>query len=198
MDSTFQVLFCSGHNDTFVQDSSNARAAKFAVSSNGANPWMDIMRILLAILLASMVVAAQESRVLPDAPSVAQTPASAARCGPWSCWNVAEHSRPWSEVVKNKTMWTAIGIDLAAGAFDVEMSHEGYAHHRCVEGGEGLPPHASRAQLYKHNVGEQVFVIAYDLMATKIKMPRWLLYGMDVYPIEAHMRAGLRWYENCW
>src|SRR5271170_7918930 len=103
---------------------------------------MDTVRILLAILLSSVVVAAQDLKIVPNAPSVAQKPAPAARCGPWKCWD--NPSRPNGEVLRDRSYHFFVAADVLAASFDAEMSHH---QGSCVEGG-GLPPHPTRSELY--------------------------------------------------
>jgi hypothetical protein len=107
------------------------------------------------------------------------------------------HRSNW-ETLKNKSLWTYAAADILAGAFDAEMSHAGYAHHRCVEGGDGLPRQASRAQLYRHDLPENVAVLAFGYLGTRLKMPRWLLFTTEAYPVQNHIRAGLQWRQDCW
>jgi hypothetical protein len=156
-----------------------------------------IMRFL--IFIASIVALTVNSSIalaeLPLAPmekNVEQIDATALEQHPSTGY------RPNRRLFTNKSYWTYVAADVFAGAFDSEMSHEGYAHHRCVEGGEGLPTFASRARLYTHNLPEEGALIALGLVATKIRMPRWLLFATEAYPLQAHIRAGLKWREDCW
>jgi hypothetical protein len=133
---------------------------------------------------------------LPVAP---QTEAPAAPINIWHRkWNYDAVAISNREVFRSKSYWGFVAADLAAGAFDSEMSHEGYAHHRCVEGGDGLPPYASRWQHYQHNLPEEALVVGVGYFWTKIKGPKWVMPGLIAYPVEAHIRAGLAWEQNCW
>jgi hypothetical protein len=103
----------------------------------------------------------------------------------------------WKTITNKTYLATAFG-DLAATSFDIEMSKEGYAHHRCVEGGAGLPKYPTRGQLYRHELPENLFAFGFGFLLTKFKAPRWLMPIPVAYPIQAHIRAGLGWYEHCW
>ena len=143
-----------------------------------------------------------EVQDLPDAPirAALSTPAPAATDPITSIWHqnwyeyYAAHHRSNREVLSTKSFWAFVGTDLLASSFDAEMSrHQG----RCVEGAEGLPLHPTRWQLYRHNLPENAAVILVGFLETKARMPRWLMFTGDVYPIQAHLRAGLKW-RQCW
>lgn len=138
---------------------------------------------------------------LPDAPSAAilnrDYHAPSGEKHPAVLWD-GEISRSNREVFKNKPYLFTVLTDVASGVFDAEMSHEGYAHHRCIEGGEGLGRYATRGALYRNNLPEQLFVIGYGFIATKAKMPSWLMPVPVIYAVQSHLRAGLQWWQNCW
>jgi hypothetical protein len=154
-----------------------------------------ILCIVSVIVFASLHPAAAQS--LPDAP----TPPLTATEPKMSIWHqnwydhYAAHHLSSRQVFTNKSYWAFIGTDVLASSFDAEMSHH---QGRCVEGGEGLPRHPTRWQLYQHNLPENVAVIVAGFVETKVKMPHWLMFTGDVYPAQAHLRAGLRWYQDCW
>jgi hypothetical protein len=141
---------------------------------------------------------------LPDAPMSnmqivqAQT-ATGQRISIWrQQWDYGKYHISNREVLANKSYLLFVTADVLVDTFDAEMSHEGFAHHRCVEGAQGLPPIASRWSLYGNNIPEEAAVIVVGFVETKIKMPRWLIFTGDVYPVESHLRAGLKWYQDCW
>ncbi|MGA2426618.1 MAG: hypothetical protein ABSG07_21665 [Terriglobales bacterium] len=159
------------------------------------------MRIMLAILLVSVVVAAQESRVLPNAPSVVQPPASPARCGPWKCWDYPSQSN--RRVLASKGYRAYLLTDAAVQAFDDILTKNGIAHqdHKpvrtCVEKNVH-PPSPTGGQLVKSGIPEFAAVAAFGFFATKLKMPAWLMFTTETYPVQAHLRDGIEWAENCW
>jgi hypothetical protein len=61
-----------------------------------------------------------------------------------------------------------------------------------IEGGEGLSPHPTRWQLYEHNLPENAVVIIMGFVETKIKMPAWLMFTNVAYPLQYHLRGGLK------
>jgi hypothetical protein len=151
--------------------------------------------IACLVIFASLHPAVAQN--LPDAPSQALA-TSAQKISIWhQNWYdyYATHHRTAHQVFTNKSYWAFVGTDVLASSFDAEMSHH---QGRCVEGGEGLPIHPTRWQLYEHNLPENVAVIVAGFIETKAKMPRWLMFTGDIYPAQAHLRAGLRWYQDCW
>jgi hypothetical protein len=153
------------------------------------------------LTLTSTNQPSNEISVVPNAPAP-QTPITstsspaAPHVSIWhQRWDYETHHISNREVLGSKSYWAFVGADALASSFDAEMSkHQG----RCVEGADGLPPHPTRWQLYEHNLPENAAVIAVGFLETKIKMPRWLMFTGDVYPVQAHLRAGLQWYQNCW
>ena len=145
-----------------------------------------ITRILLTLALLATPALSQEngSAVLWDAPSMTQAVSSS--------WYSHHKSFVWSSFA-----------DVAAGTFDAEMSHEGYAHHRCYEGGQGLPKYATRGQLYVHNLPEQLAFIGFGLLLTESRANqwkglKWMFPASAAYPATIHIKAGLQWYTECW
>jgi hypothetical protein len=148
--------------------------------------------IVAAIYLAIMLWMQQAVfGQLPDAPQP-----STAKCGPWSCWN--PHIRPNAEVLKNGAFLFAAVGDAAVATFDVEMTHQGLAHHRCVEANPGLPLHPSRGQLYRSDAMEEATVAGFGFLSTKLGLPRWITLAMLPYPAEVHIRGGMSWVGRCW
>jgi hypothetical protein len=158
--------------------------------------------IAATIFLTCMFHIVIHAQVLPDAP-LPNVPASnfhsavapAARCGRWQCWDYRTHHISNREVFNSKKFWGFAATDVLASSFDAEMSHH---QGRCLEGGEGLSPHPTRWQLYEHNLPENAAAIVVGFVETKLKMPTWLMFTNVGYPLQSHLRAGLKWEQNCW
>jgi hypothetical protein len=118
---------------------------------------------------------------------------------PWTYPNVPNH-----DVFHNWAYRTYVLADLSAIIFDQEMSKEGEAHqdhklHRyCVEGNTEAGPLPSRWDLYRTAIPEFTAVTLFGYIATKVKMPSWVLFSTEAYSIQVHVRGGLGWYESCW
>lgn len=167
------------------------------------------VKLVLFLLLLMSVANAVHGQVgaFPDAPTLQHCEnCRIVPLSPTSLWSTPWNPKPISnrDVITNKTYWSYIATDVLAGAFDAEMTHEGTAHqdhktHRtCVEGNHNLPLYPSRWQSYRINIPEQAGVVAFGFLATKLKMPKWILFATIAYPVQAHIRDGLGWYEDCW
>jgi len=158
---------------------------------------MDAILVAAVILLFLLAKAYGQnpSLVLPDAPSASRNPKEVEASKPRRWSDVKFRSN--RETLGNRSMWAFDGILVLSETFKAEMStHQGV----CVEGGGGvvsLPPHPTRWQLYKANLPEEGFGIAWAFIATKVKMPRWLMFAVEVYPVQYDIRDGLAW-RNCW
>ena len=156
----------------------------------------EIRRIMTKFLLLTLLVLflglSAVGQNLPDAPQ----PQPVKKCGPWSCWNPT--TRPTKEVFKDKTFLAVVSTDAAVIVFDNEMTHEGLAHHKCVEGNPNLPMHPSRGQLYASDLPEFAVVSGGAFLFTKLSLPKWLTLSLLPYPVEEHLRGGIGWAENCW
>ena len=66
-----------------------------------------------------------------------------------------------------RTFFAAHAILLTSVVYDVEVTHQGLAHHNCVEGNPLLSQHPSRSALYLSDLPEfgvgTVFTTAYEL-----------------------------------
>lgn len=150
---------------------------------------MKLNTVVTMLLLCGMCWAQNPSLVLPDAPDPQPAPAKQRR--QWS--DVKFRSN--GETLSNKSMWLFDFAAIAPGLLDAEVSHAGLAHHKCAEAHHLN----SRWQLYRNNLPEWGVELAIGFLGTKVKMPRWLMFSVAAYPIEAHGRATARWLDGpCW
>ena len=118
-----------------------AAVAQEVVASNGAPSAREEV-------VAARVI--EKSEVLPDAPSaVRKQPSFLAFRGPRD----PSPLRTNREVFHNKILVTTQLVWLGAIVFDVEATHQGLAHHKCVEG-NGSNPQPSRGGLYRSDLAE--------------------------------------------
>jgi|HubBroStandDraft_6_1064221.scaffolds.fasta_scaffold387996_2 hypothetical protein len=108
------------------------------------------------------------------------------------------------------SVWTgrfisAHGAFLAAIVYDVEVTHQGSAHHKCPEGNLGLDLglYPGRSQMYRNNLLEQFLPItAWDYLMAKMKPPKsfsWLPYVGATAGVGVHVRGGTEWLTGgCW
>jgi hypothetical protein len=96
----------------------------------------------------------------------------------------------------------AHSLYLASTVFDIETTHQGIAHHKCVEGGEGIAdPHPARGEMYAKDMTVFAVLTGLDFVFAKLQPPkafRWMPYmGSTVGTIQ-HLRGGTQWYARCW
>lgn len=89
---------------------------------------------------------------------------------------------------------------IAADAYDAEMTHEGLAHHYCVEGNEALGLHPSRGQLYLYEARNEVPLMAMGFFIHKLKRKGTTLIfiGMATGAASIHITGGTEWAAGCW
>ena len=96
-----------------------------------------------------------------------------------------------------RNFWIAHAAALGAVVYDEEITHEGLAHHKCVEGTVD-PPTPSRADLYKNGL---VFLAAFTAM--DYLFYRTVGHGSQYVgaagTIIKHVHGGTQWFtEGCW
>lgn len=149
---------------------------------------MKYLRILLFCLISivSLVSVAQTQKEanLPDAPQVQV--------------DNGLHPLPWRKAFKQKRFYIPMTIALTSVVYDTELTHEGIAHHRCIEGNPDLHIYPSRGELYRYSFawmgGETVAMY----LLNKAGMP-WFTYdtGFAVGSYK-HFDGGTRWLTECW
>lgn len=128
------------------------------------------VKILITILL---LVSCTSGQALPNAPS-----------------SVAGHPHQWS-------FWTAHAALLAATVYDNEATHQGLAHHRCVEGNSDFSQHPTRGKLYAGNLAITAVLTAFDYLFYK-KVAHGSQYIGATYGIVQHVKGGTEWFtEGC-
>jgi hypothetical protein len=131
-------------------------------------------------------------QILPDAPSTLHQSS-----------NVGHLDRRGNLVYPNdkpkkiltKPFLGAHAIFLASTVFDVEMTHQGLAHHMCVE--QNGTPHPSRGELYQSQLLQFAAVSGVDLLlqAAHLKFAPYM--GAIIGTIK-HVDGGTRWATGCW
>ena len=143
---------------------------------------------------------------LPDAPSST----GPARQDTF-VWSLTEPTKQPNAAPPPVPIWDkkvlAANIFLAGTTiFDIEMTHEGIAHHKCVEGNLALTRHPSRGELYFDNLQQFVPVVVISgltaLSGRAAHLPVWFWKTMEymgpVYGSTIHLRGGIHWYTRCW
>lgn len=98
--------------------------------------------------------------------------------------------------VWNKKFALAHAAYLGAIIYDEEMTHQGLAHHKCVEKNGG-DPHPSRGQLYGKDLGILALSTGFDWFMARHSI-RFVPYILPIAGSEEHVRGGTEWItEGC-
>jgi hypothetical protein len=111
----------------------------------------------------------------------------------------ADGSRPAAmyKGIWNKKFIAVNAAFLGSIVYDVELTHQGLAHHNCVEGNPLLNSHPTRGDLYRLNMLMFSAVTGIGWLSAKAKIP----YIPSVGPVMGtvvHMSAGSKWLTQCW
>lgn len=113
---------------------------------------------------------------------------------------------PRRDPIWDKKMWAAHLFLAGSMIFDVEATHQGIAHHMCVEGNSELTQQPSRGELYLDDLEQFAPIVVLDgltaLAGRSAHLPRWawkpLGYIGPIYGSTIHLRGGSRWFTQCW
>jgi hypothetical protein len=174
------------------------------------------MKFALAVLVLCSALSAQnvfipvdkgETATLPEAPSVlcSRSPAVCdsryavappPKAGFWSFRAPDDPVlRSNHEVFHDKTLLATQAFWLGAITYDVELTHQGLAHHNCVEHGDD--PHPSRSELYVGNLPEYLVGSGFNYISMRyFGKPNIFLFA--TWGSVEHLRGGSAWITNCW
>jgi hypothetical protein len=142
-------------------------------------------------VICLMLVACCCADELPNAPSSSFVEQRTARPAPAIHWSSS--NRVWT-----RKFIFAHSFMLASGIYDAEVTHQGLAHHLCVEKNFG-DPYPSRGKIYRDAMLPMAAATAADWLMAKIGIP---VAPYTVMPAEislTHFRSGSRWFTHeCW
>ena len=132
------------------------------------------------------------AQILPDAPSTLSKSSNLAQLDRNGNLVYAD-DKP--RKILTKPFLAAHAIFLAATVFDVEMTHQGLAHHMCVE--QNGSPHPSRGELYQSQLLQFAAVSGVDLLFQAAHLQFAPYMGAIIGTIK-HVDGGTRWATGCW
>jgi hypothetical protein len=138
---------------------------------------------------------------LPDAP-IAPTeylPAATVYRPTWLGQpEAAVQSEPvFNERFINKKFLAVHAVFLASIVYDAELTHQGLAHHKCVESNPDLGTHPSRGRIYGENTLAFSAISGLDWILGKTKIPV-LPYVSPLVGTAVHLTGGSKWLTECW
>lgn len=156
------------------------------------------MKILIAlILLCSFASAQQAPEQYPDAPSCHRKAAQVPMPEPPPPVKAVPPKESWSDKWDRRSFWPSVAFMAAGGIYDAEVTHQGLAHHKCVEGNMDWVRYPSRGMLYRQIAipDAAIFGMGYLIHKGKIK---FIPQGMFLANGAWHFEAASSWPLYCW
>jgi hypothetical protein len=101
------------------------------------------------------------------------------------------------ELFHNRIFLVSHAIWLSSIVYDIELTHQGLAHHNCVEGNLNAGEHPGRTELYVGSIPTTALMFALDIFWTKYLFQPNAVIG-PVIGSAYHFRGGSQWLLNCW
>jgi hypothetical protein len=107
----------------------------------------------------------------------------------------AKHPSFWSPHPR-RNFWIAHGALLASTVYDEEVTHQGLAHHKCIERTVD-PPYPTRAQLYENGLAFDALVTGFDYLLYRTA-GHGSQYAGAAVGIIVHVHGATQWFtEGC-
>jgi hypothetical protein len=151
----------------------------------------------IQVALAAVPKNAAKMSTLPDAPQPRPTEAS-----PAAFYETKSSKQPVAAVkaepIFNKKFIAVHTGLLASIVYDAELTHQGLAHHKCVESNTELGTHPGRGTIYGQNMLAFGAISGLDWVAARfIKIP-FLPYVTPTVAATEHITGGSKWLTECW
>jgi len=101
------------------------------------------------------------------------------------------------EAFHDKAWAAAQAVWLGSIVYDAEVTHQGIAHHKCVEGNGDLSERPTRGALYLGNLAEYAAGTGFNYLALRF-IGKPLIFEFAGYGSVQHFRSGSAWLTNCW
>jgi hypothetical protein len=101
------------------------------------------------------------------------------------------------EAFHDKTWRATQSVWLGAIIYDSELTHQGLAHHNCVEGNRDLSHHPSRAAIYLSDLPAYSVGTAFNYLALRF-VGKPLIFEFAGINTVQHLIGGSQWLERCW
>ena len=103
-----------------------------------------------------------------------------------------------NDSVVNKKFIVAHAVLLGSLVYDAELTHEGLAHHKCVEANPYLGVHPSRGEIYGENLLAFGAITGLDWITARLIKVHYLPYVLPAAESVVHLRGGSQWLTECW
>lgn len=99
--------------------------------------------------------------------------------------------------VWNKKFIAAHAVFLGAIVYDAELTHQGLAHHKCVEANTSFGTHPSRGEIYGKSLLAFGAIGGMDWLLAKTGI-RYVPYVGPAFGSAIHFTGGSKWLTDCW
>jgi hypothetical protein len=176
-----------------AQQTTELRPSPSAVPVRGGPP----------LVLATRASYALEKSPLPDAPQPRLSPPEAeaapapALYQPTQTAGKAPQPPLTTPVIWNKKFIAVHAAFLGSIVYDAELTHQGLAHHDCVEANPNFGDHPGRGVIYRGNLLAFTAVTTFDWFMARAKI-RYVPFIGPTVGTAVHLAAGSRWLTQCW
>jgi hypothetical protein len=115
----------------------------------------------------------------------------------WSSGTSDAPLRTNREAFHDKAWRTTQIVWLGAIIYDSELTHQGLAHHNCVEGNPLLSQHPSRSALYLSDLPEYGVGTVFNYLALRF-IGKPLIFEFAGVGTVKHLIGGSSWLTRCW
>ena len=185
-----QILFCV----LFCVVPCAAQQNEVALANSGETPKLSDTGKPMPLQPERSLVKEGERVILPEVPA----PLEPKKPGFWTfgSWEDDHPLRTNGEILHDKTWRVTQTFWLGAIAYDVELTHQGLAHHKCVEN-SWEDPHPSRGDLYRGHIAEYAVGSGLNWLFMKY-VSKSLTLEFPGYASAKHLQDGSRWLTDCW
>lgn len=146
--------------------------------------WLIIAAVLALFLFLGV---SKSCAQLPDAPSAVKSQESQLQVLTWKQTVSGRHA---------KLFWAAHALFLASIVADVELTHQGLAHHKCIENSIDFT-HPSRGHMYAKDLSFFAGFTVADLLLRKAGVP-FAPYVAPMIGAGKHAYGAYGWPSGCW
>jgi hypothetical protein len=158
------------------------------------------MRKIIVLLILLVLTCLMSGQDMTNGGQVLPNTASWTKCDAKRRESTGKESQQGitSLVWNRKSVLTHTALVIST-MYDVEVTHQGIAHHNCSEANPLVPARPSRLQLYRLSLTPvATLIFAQWLMAKRGKqLPQFLEY-MEVAATAGHLAAGTVGLGRCW
>lgn len=121
---------------------------------------------------------------------------------PYGAWQHDSAGDPPKQKTFTKKFVIAHVALIGATVYDSEATHQGIAHHKCLEQNSALPSRPSRADLYEEGMIPVLVMTGFDILVQSRHFEKkvgWIAYMAPIYGTAIHIYGASTWLQTgCW